>query len=68
MNVSGYSPEDIVLFRAVLDATRNEAIAVGREIPVELMARRLFRAAETGERDPRRLIEAVLGDASKLAR
>lgn len=60
MNVSGYTPSDVKLFRAVLDASLSESIAQGADIPLELMTVRLFKAAEDGERDPRRLVAAVL--------
>lgn len=60
MNVAGYSPIEVKLFRAVLDASMSESLACGAHIPLELMTKRLFRAAESGERDPRRLVEAVL--------
>jgi hypothetical protein len=61
MNVSGYSPGDIKLFKAVLDASMSENIACGADVPLDLMTMRLFKAAGEGERDPRRLVEAVLG-------
>lgn len=60
MNASRYSRQDLVLFKAVLKATQSATMATGQDVPLELMAR-LFRIAETGERDPRRLVEAVLG-------
>lgn len=61
MNVSGYSANDVKLFRAILDASMAESIASGANIPLDLMTLRLFKAAGQGERDPRRLVEAVLG-------
>jgi hypothetical protein len=68
MNVSGYSANDIKLFRAILDASMTESIASGADIPLDLMTLRLFKAAGQGERDPRRLVEAVLGlDAAPTA-
>lgn len=60
MNVSGYTPVEVKLFRAVLDASMTESLACGAHIPLELMTRRLFKAAEKGERDPKRLVAAVL--------
>jgi hypothetical protein len=60
MNVSGYSQTEVKLFRAVLDASMTESLACGAHIPLELMTRRLFKAAERGERDPKRLVAAVL--------
>jgi hypothetical protein len=68
MNVSGYSPTEVKLFRAVLDASMTESLACGAHIPLELMTRRLFQAAAQGERDPRRLVAAVLAlDADATA-
>jgi hypothetical protein len=61
MNVSGYSANEIKLFRAILDASLAESLASGANIPLDLMTARLFKAAGRGERDPRRLVEAVLG-------
>ncbi len=61
MNVSGYSATEIKLFRAILDASQAESLASGADIPLDLMTARLFKAAGRGERDPRRLVEAVLG-------
>lgn len=58
MDVSGYTTDDLDIFRKVLDRAVAEADA---DIPVELMARRLFVIARTGERDPERLVAAVLG-------
>ncbi|HEX2841196.1 hypothetical protein [Hyphomicrobium sp.] len=58
MNVSGYSPDELELFRKVLDRAVAEAAL---EVPVDLMARRLFMVAQTGERDPDKLFAAVLG-------
>lgn len=61
MNVSGYTTDELVLFRKVLDRAMAEA---DFDIPVELMARRLFVIARMGERDPDRLVAAVLGRAA----
>jgi hypothetical protein len=58
MDVSGYTTDDLILFRRVLDRAIAEA---DRDMPVELMARRLFVAARGGERDPDQLVAAVLG-------
>ncbi|MDQ8698491.1 hypothetical protein [Hyphomicrobium sp. LHD-15] len=67
MNVSGYSANDIKLFRAILDASMAESLACGADIPLDLMTMRLFKAAGKGERDPRRLVAAVLGLDEKPA-
>jgi hypothetical protein len=58
MDVSGYTADDLEVFRRVLDRAVSEADS---GMPVELMARRLFVAARAGERDPDRLVAAVLG-------
>lgn len=58
MDVSGYTADDLAVFRKVLDRAVAEADS---DMPVELMARRLFVAARDGERDPDRLVAAVLG-------
>lgn len=58
MDVSGYTADELVLFRNVLDKAVAETCF---DMPVELMARRLFIAARSGERNPDRLIAAVLG-------
>lgn len=58
MNVSGYSADDLEVFRKVLDRAVAEA---DFDIPIELMARRLFVIARTGERDLDRLVAGVLG-------
>lgn len=58
MDVSGYTTDDLDIFRKVLDRAVAEA---DTDMPVELMARRLFVAARTGERDPTRLVALVLG-------
>ena len=58
MDVSGYTTDDLILFRRVLDRAIAEADI---DMPVELMARRLFVAARGGERDPDQLVAAVLG-------
>lgn len=61
MNVSGYTTEELQLFKKVLD----QAVAESDfDVPVELMARRLFVIARTGERDRERLVAAVLGRSS----
>jgi hypothetical protein len=61
MDVSGYTADDLDIFRKVLDRAIAEA---DTDMPVELMARRLFVAARTGERDPDRLVALLLGRAS----
>lgn len=58
MDVSGYTTDDLDVFRKVLDRAVAEADV---DIPIELMARRLFVIARSGERNPERLVAAVLG-------
>lgn len=58
MDVSGYTTADLEIFRKVLDKAVAES---DFDIPVELLARRLFVMARNGERDPDRLVDAVLG-------
>ena len=58
MNVSGYTTEELEIFKKVLDRAIAEA---NFDVPIELMARRLFVIARTGERDQDRLVSAVLG-------
>jgi hypothetical protein len=61
MIVSGYTPEDLTVFKCVLRVAEVESLATGQDIPMELMAARVIRAAALGEQDPRRLCEAALG-------
>ncbi|WP_072392550.1 hypothetical protein [Hyphomicrobium sp. CS1GBMeth3] len=58
MDVSGYTADDLRVFRTVLDQAVAEA---DTNMPIELMARRLFIAARNGERNKERLVAAVLG-------
>ena len=58
MNVSGFTQDELDVFRSVLDRAVAEAAL---DIPVETMTRRLFKAANAGERDPGRLLDFVLG-------
>ncbi len=61
MIVSGYTPEDLTVFKCVLKVAEVESLANGQHIPIEVMAARVMRAAALGEQDPRRLCEAALG-------
>ena len=63
MNVSGYTAEELNIFRDVLDRAVAEAV---QEIPVDLMTRRLFKAAGAGERDSQRLLDIVLDRSPAL--
>jgi hypothetical protein len=63
MNVSGFTAEELNDFRDVLDRAVAEAAL---EIPVELLTRRLFKAASAGERDKDRLLDIVLDRSPSL--
>jgi hypothetical protein len=63
MNVSGYSTAELDEFRAVLDAAMAEAAEKDMDVPLGLMARRLFDAGSKGVRDPERLRAIILGRA-----
>jgi hypothetical protein len=59
MKLTDYSREELNVFASVLDAASNEAALKGIELPVGIMARRLFDAADKGERDPHKLRAAI---------
>lgn len=61
MNVASYSQADLRQFQEALEKAAAEASASGAEIPVELMAKRLFSAAEKGLRDVDTLKAVALG-------
>ncbi len=61
MNVASYSPSDLKRFQEALEAAAEEANAAGADVPVELMAKRLFGAAEKGLRDVETLKAVALG-------
>ena len=55
-----FTVDEISVLQVALDAAMTEATAKGFDFPLDLMLRRLFKAAETGERDPEKLKDAVL--------
>ncbi len=55
-----FTVDEISALQVALDAAMTEATAKGFEVPLDLMLRRLFEAAETGERDPEKLKAIVL--------
>lgn len=61
MNVASYSQADLRRFQEALEAAAEEAGTSGVEVPVELMAKRLFSAAERGLRDVETLKAVALG-------
>lgn len=61
MNVASYSQSDLKMFQEALEAASQEAIQSGTDIPVELMAKRVFSAAEKGLRDVDTLTAVALG-------
>ena len=61
MNVASYSQADLKRFQEALEKAAAEAAATGRDVPVELMAKRLFGAAEKGLRDVETLKAVALG-------
>jgi hypothetical protein len=61
VDISGYSADELRLFQSVLDAAMTEAAERDIEVPIALMAKRLFHAAGNGVRDLETLKRAVLG-------
>ena len=55
-----FTVDEISVLQVALDAAMTEATAKGFDYPLDLMLRRLFEAAETGERDPEKLRALVL--------
>lgn len=60
MDTSIYSSTELRVFQKVLDAAIEEAALRGLDMPLAIMARRLFDAAQLGERDHEKLKEAAL--------
>lgn len=61
MDISGYTAEELSLFQSVLDAAMWEVAERDVELPIALMAKRLFQATGNGVRDFETLKSAVLG-------
>ena len=55
-----FTVDEISVLQVALDAAMTEANAKGIDVPLNTMLRRLFEAAEHGERDPEKLKVAVL--------
>ena len=55
-----FTVDEISVLQVALDAAMTEAKAKGFDVPLDTMLRRLFEAAENGERDPDKLKAAVL--------
>lgn len=61
VDISGYTRGELSSFQAILDAAMTEAAERGMDIPLALMAKRLFQAAGNGVRDFDGLKNAILG-------
>jgi hypothetical protein len=60
MDTSIYSSAELREFQKIMDGAIDEAARRGLAIPLAIMARRLFDAAQSGERDGEKLKEAAL--------
>jgi hypothetical protein len=65
MDISGYSHDELHSFHIALDAAMTEAAERDMDIPLALMAKRLFEAAGNGVRDFEQLKGAILGDMAQ---
>ena len=63
MKADGYNSDELKFFYRVLDAAIAEASAKAIDLPVHEITRRLFAAAERGERDESRLRLSIFGKA-----
>lgn len=59
-DTSIFSPSELRELQAIMDAAIEEAHQQGLDMPLAIMARRLFDAAQTGERDHDKLKDAAL--------
>ena len=55
-----FTVHEISVLQVALDSAMTEATAKGFDVPLDTMLRRLFEAAESGERDPDKLKAMVL--------
>jgi len=62
MRTHGYSVEELSGFYAVLDRAVREAAERELQVSVPTMVQRLFWAADAGERDSDKLIEAIFAE------
>jgi hypothetical protein len=58
--VAPFTVDEISVLQVALDAVMTEAETKGFDIPLDTVLRRLFAAAEDGERDPEKLKALVL--------
>jgi hypothetical protein len=63
MKTDGYNSDELKFFYRVLEAAIAEASAKAIDLPVHEITRRLFVAAEHGERDEGRLRLSIFGKA-----
>jgi hypothetical protein len=63
MVMQRFSQEEMQLFGAALASASAIASEHGIELPVREMTKRLFEAADNGERDPIKLRDAILKNA-----
>lgn len=68
MKIGGYESDELKCFYRVLEAAIAEARVKSLDLPVHEMTRRLFAAADRGERSPEGLRAAILREASGTAR
>lgn len=61
MNIASYTQAELRHFQEALEGAAEEAGVTGLEVPIELMAKRLFAAAEQGLRDVDTLKAVALG-------
>ena len=66
MKIGGYDSDELKCFYRVLEAAIAEVSAKSLDLPVHDMTRRLFAAADRGERSPQGLRAAILGNASEM--
>ena len=66
--MSNYYFDELKLLYRVLDAAVQEAQERCLALPVSEMSRRLFAAADLGERDPEKLKKAILEGAYGIVR
>ena len=67
MPPSTYSAEEMLLLRRAFDEALVVMMCKRLDIPTATMARRIFEAADTGERSPRALKRAALGAFAHLS-
>jgi phosphatidylserine/phosphatidylglycerophosphate/cardiolipin synthase-like enzyme len=60
MDTSIYSSRELREFQEIMDSAIEEAAQRGLDMPLAIMARRLFDAAQGGERSREKLKEAAL--------